>query len=127
MGARYRPEEGDEHPESATGGDTVGQQGESHVPAGKALAHDPGSDNDRKQEGRTHRFGGEAARKRHCLPISLTVFSSLRRSSFSSGRLVKSSMRRLSMLATRANSRFFASSLPSKAAGSSTPQWAVIG
>ncbi len=48
-------------------------------------------------------------------------------SSFSSGRLRKSSMRRRSAVAASRNARRLSSSLPSTAAGSGTPQCAVMG
>ena len=49
------------------------EQRDRRVAAGQSLAHDPGTDDDREQECRAERFGGEPARKRHCLPMSLTV------------------------------------------------------
>ena len=60
-------------------------------------------------------------------PISLRRCCSESLSSFPSGRLRKSSMRRCKVVNARKNALRFSSSLPSTAAGSSTPQCAVIG
>ena len=122
VSARDGAENGDQYPQTAARCDAIGEQCNGCIACSESLAHDAGADHDGEQERGAQRFGGEPACKCHCLPMFLTVFSSFRRSSFSSGKLVKSSMRRLSMLATRANSRRFASSVPRNKEGSSTPQ-----
>src|SRR5271165_3108367 len=122
MCARDWPKYRNEHPEAATRGDTVGEERDGDVSTRQTLSHDAGADDNREQKRRAQRFGGEATRKPHCLPIALMDLSILRRSSFSNGKLVNNSIRPLSRLATRPNSRCFSSAVPSKSEGSSTPQ-----
>src|SRR5450755_967628 len=127
MGAGDGPENSDQHPKAASSSDAVREQCNGCISARQSFSHDAGAHHDGEQKSRAERFSGEPARERHCLPRSLTVFSIFSRSSFSSGKLIKSSIRRFRIVATRVNSRFFASSVPSNSDGSSTPQWAVIG
>jgi hypothetical protein len=73
------------------------------------------------------RLGEEQWRRLHLEPMSLMCFWIAMRSSLSSGRLVKTSMRRRSAMRVSRKALRLASSLPCTAAGSGRPQWAVMG
>ena len=59
MGARDRPERGDQHKKDRARGDRVAKKGERLVAAGKPLGHHPRADHGCDEQQGAERFGGE--------------------------------------------------------------------
>src|SRR5262249_1483739 len=132
MRARQRPEHGHEHHEDGAGRDGVAQEGDRSIPAGQPLGHDPGADDGCDQQARAEGLGQQASAELHAaesllLPIESSCRCSDSVSSELMGRLTKIEIRFESMRNVSANASRTSASLPLAAAGSGTPQWAVIG
>src|SRR5581483_2433462 len=109
----------------------IAQQRDRLISAGKPLRHDAGADHRGDQNAGTDRLGKQTAADHAADPFNLPIESSCRCSeSLSSerkGRLTKTEMRFDSMRNVSANAKRTCASSPVAAAGSGTPQCAVIG
>ena len=119
---------------TATVASGIRQQRDRRVSARQPLGHDARADDARPSSNEPRNFANSPAlhfkplrRWRAALPISRRRSCSLARSSERMGRLVKILMRLSSSRKVRRNASHFSVSDPSTAAGSSTPQCAVIG
>jgi hypothetical protein len=64
VGARNRPEHGDQDEQDCAGGEGVGEERDRRVSARQALGHDARADDAREQEERAERFGCKSSAKR---------------------------------------------------------------
>src|SRR6266481_8110676 len=109
-----------------------------------ALGHDARADDRRDHQGGPETFRKKSAAKRRrylahhaaeaglppaslVLPMDSSCFCNVNWSSDRSGRLTKMLMRFVSIRIVSAKAKRISASLPVAAAGSGTPQWAVIG
>ena len=109
--------------------DRVGEQRQSHVAAGKSLRHDSRTDHRGNQKTGSEEFRGQPPREREapCLPMSFNCRWMASRSRLESGRLRNRLILRSSITNASRKAFSISSGVPSAAAGSSTPQCAVIG
>src|SRR5258708_7704437 len=110
------------------GCDAVGEQSNSNVSGSQLLAHDPGTDDRGQKKYRAQKFSYKAPeRALHASPIRFISDWSANLLKVASGRARNKLILRSSMIYASRNARATCSGVPWTAAGSGTPQCAVMG
>src|SRR3984885_4462499 len=119
----------DKGDERSPGCDGVGKQRDRSISGGQTLAHDAGAHYCCHKKRCAKKFGREPARerRRHCWPILSISFLIASLSRACRGRLRNRLILRSSMKNASRNAFSICSGVPVTAAGSGTPQCAVIG
>src|ERR1700730_17489927 len=129
MRARDRSKSKDESDKGGARGDGVSEQGYSHIAARETLRHDARAHNCGDEESRPKEFGGDSPVETwpHWCPIWSICFWIASLSRLASGRLRNKLIRRSRIRKASRKAFSTASREPLTAAGSGTPQCAVIG
>src|SRR5580704_1519291 len=129
MSARDGSKRQDQGNERGSSRQRVAEKGETQVAACEALGHDAGTHDGHKQKARSQEFCGDAGAEveLHCRPMFSISFLSASRSNVESGRLRNRPILRSRRKNASRNALSICWLLPSTAAGSGIPQWAVIG
>src|SRR5215510_7179861 len=127
----YRAKDQDQNDEDRTGRNRVAQERDRLIAPRQPLGHDPGTDNGGNKDGCAQGLREKAAADHAAesleLPMESSCLCSESLSSERSGKLTNREIRLESIRKASANANRILASLPVAAAGSGTPQCAVIG
>src|SRR5258705_8791133 len=129
MSSRHWSKCQNQRDQRCSGGNGIGEQRYCHVSAAQPFRQDAGTDHCREQKRGPEKFRANSLRQRkiHCRPIRSTAFCIARPSRLATGKLKRRLILRSRVTKASRNARSICSGVPSTAAGSGTPQWAVTG